>query len=143
MALKYHLVRRRDMRKNAAPSATLLYGQVRSERRISFDRLCKDVSKQSTASKGDVLLVINALIDTMQDHLAEGDIVHLGELGTFRITAGSTGAATEEEFNTSLFKKGRIVFTPGSELKLTTREVNFEKIVPLKSAGSEEPEGGL
>ncbi|MCD8194527.1 MAG: hypothetical protein LUD74_08295 [Tannerellaceae bacterium] len=44
MALKYHLVRRLDMRKDAAAGSTLLYGQVRANERVKLRSLCEMIS---------------------------------------------------------------------------------------------------
>ena len=49
------------------------------------------------------------------------------------MNAGSSGAATAEEFTTSLFKNGKIIFTPGAKLKQLTEDLKFEKITPLPS----------
>jgi len=147
MPLKYHLVRRRNMAKDAPEGSTLLYGQIRAGRRISFDRLCSEVSRISTASRGDVQLVIATMLDTMNDHLAEGDIIQMGELGNFRFSAGSKGAADEEEFNTSFFKKGKVIFTPGNMLRTATKRVSYEKLgkQPVSPSGNNEgdDEGSL
>jgi predicted histone-like DNA-binding protein len=127
MALKYHLVLRKDLSKGAAPEAKLYHGQVRSVRVIEFDHLCDLISDNSTASKGDVHVVIAGLTRVMQRGVGFGDVFRLGELGSFRMVAGSSGAATKEDFNVALFKKGRIVFTPGPALKKLEQEVKFEK----------------
>lgn len=127
MALKYHLILRKDLSKNAAPDAKLYHGQVRSVRVIEFDHLCDLISDNSTASSGDVQVVIAGLTRIMQRTMGFGDVVRLGELGSFRMVAGSKGSITSEEFTTSLFKKGRIVFTPGSVLKKMAQNVQFEK----------------
>jgi len=142
MPLKYHLVSRRDLRKDAATGARLFYGQIRATNRISFDTLCAQVSRASTASKGDVQLVISSMLECMKDHLAQGDIVQMGELGNFRLTAGSKGAETEKEFTANLFKKGRVVFSPGALLRTASKEVCFEKLLPLKTENDEGTEGG-
>ena len=127
MALKYHLIVRKDLSKNAAADAKLYHGQVRSVRIIEFDHLCDLISDNSTASRGDVQVVIAGLTRVMQRTMGFGDVVRLGELGSFRMVAGSKGSITPEEFTTALFKKGRIVFTPGSVLKKMAQDVKFEK----------------
>ena len=127
MALKYHLVLRADKSKNAAPAAQLYYGQIRSERTVEFPHLCDLISDNSTASSGDVKVVIDGLVRVMQRSMGFGDVIQLGELGNFRMVAGSKGVATQEEFATSLFKKGHVVFSPGSALRKLSADVKFEK----------------
>lgn len=133
MALTYHLVLRPDMSKNAAENARLFYAQTRSSKKISFEKLCTMISSRSTASAGDVMLVIEGLLSVMEERLAEGDVIQMGRLGNFRITAGSKGVADEKDFTTSLFKTARIVFSPGTMLTALKKGVQFEKqVIPVK-----------
>jgi len=133
MSLSYHIVQRPDKHKDAEEGATLYYGQVRVRQTVSFDRLCETIADRSTASKGDVQLVIDGLLHVLSQNLAEGNVVQVGDFGNFRMNAGSSGAATAEEFTTSLFKNGKIIFTPGAKLKQLTEDLKFEKITPLPS----------
>ena len=127
MPLKYHLVLRADKRKDAAPGAQLYYGQVRSERTITFPLLCDLISDNSTASSGDVKIVIDGLVRVMQRSMGFGDVIQVGDLGNLRMVAGSSGVATQEDFAPTLFKKGHIVFTPGASLRKLETEIKFEK----------------
>lgn len=137
MSLSYHIVQRPDKHKDAEEGAMLYYGQVRVRQTVSFDRLCETIADRSTASKGDVQLVIDGLLHVLSQNLAEGNVVQVGDFGNFRMNAGSSGAATAEEFTTSLFKNGKIIFTPGSRLKQLTEGLKFEKITPLPSETDE------
>ncbi|MCC8198486.1 MAG: winged helix DNA-binding domain-containing protein [Tannerellaceae bacterium] len=128
MAISYHVVRRPDMRKDAPEGATLFYGQVRAGETVSYTELCELISLISTASKGDVSCVIDGLIQVMKQELLKGSVVHLGEFGKYRMVAGSRGVEEESDFNASLFKKGRIVFTPGTELQETRSKLSFRKL---------------
>ncbi len=128
MALKYRLVLRPDMRKDAAEGSKLYYGQVRSQSKIEFKKLCELVSGYCTATKGEVELVIDGLIYVLKEQLESGNIVQMGEFGNFHMVAGSRGAATEEEFNTSHFKKSRIVFSPGAILRDLAAKTRYEKL---------------
>lgn len=62
----------------------------------------------------------------MNESLADGESVHLGDFGSFRMVAGSKGATTEEEFKTSLFNRAHIVFYPGTMLMNLVRDASFE-----------------
>ena len=120
MALKYHLVQRLDKSKDAAAGSKLYYGQIRAQQKLEFNKLCEIIASYSTASRGDVMLVIDGLLYVMRQHLENGEVVQVGDFGNFR----------------SLFKKGRIVFTPGPMLKEVTAKPKFEKIVPITSSGN-------
>jgi predicted histone-like DNA-binding protein len=128
MSLKYHVVERRDLSKDAAPDATLFYGQIRKGDSIPFDKICAKISLFSTATKGDVQNVIAGLLEVLKEHLEMGQSVNLGEMGHFRMIAGSHGADTKENFNASMFKKGRIKFYPGAVLREVQNNVSFDKL---------------
>lgn len=142
--MQYHLVQRTDMRKEATPGSKLFYGQVRSVRTLDFAELCKQVAEVSTASTGDVKVVIDGLTTVMLRQMGYGDVIRLGELGNFRMVAGSKGTELEEDFHTSLFKKGRIVYSPGPAFKKIAAEVKFEKaaFAPNSTSGTKPEKPG-
>lgn len=139
MAIPYRLVSRRNMKKDAPEGSMLLYAQTRSTRLIEFVPLCTLISKISTASSGDVKVVIDGLIEVLTMQLGYGDSVRLGDLGCFRMVAGSSGVETVEEFSVSLFRRGHIVFTPGPALREIAANASFERIKEEKSTT---PDGG-
>ena len=112
MPLKYRLVKRKDMSKGAAEGTELYFAQTSITKKVDLNRICARISKYSTASRGDILLVLDGFITVMNESLADGESIHLGDFGSFRLVAGSKGAATEEEFKTSLFNRAHIVFYP-------------------------------
>lgn len=142
--MQYHLVKRLDMRKDAKPGSKLFFGQVRSVRTLEFSELCKQVAEVSTASTGDVKVVIDGLSTVMLRQMGYGDVIRLGELGSFRMVSGSSGVEEEENFHTSMFKNGRIIYTPGAAFKQIAKEVKFEKGAFAERTGTkpENPDAG-
>ena len=132
MALSYHLVKRPDMRKNATEGAKLFYAQVRSLNKIDFEKFCEMVALRSAAFTGDIKLVIEGILSVMEERMGDGDVIQLGRLGNFRMIASSRGAAQESEFNTSYFKKARIVFSPGTMLKRIQSSAQYSKIKVIR-----------
>ena len=49
MSLNYRLVRRPDMRKDAAEGSKLYYAQVRSLKKLKFEKFCNMVAVRSSA----------------------------------------------------------------------------------------------
>ncbi|WP_293711254.1 HU family DNA-binding protein [uncultured Parabacteroides sp.] len=136
MSLNFHVVKRPDMSKDAEKGDQLYYGQIRSLKKVSFQKLCDMIAMRSTAFIGDVMLVVEGLLSVMQERLEEGDIIQMGRLGNFRMVAGSKGAATVDDFDTSLFKNGRIVYVPGTMLNDIRKSATYEEIKPLSSEKS-------
>ena len=104
------------------------------------------ISAQSTASSGDVKLILDELVNVMRRNLGKGEVVKVGELGSFQLQFGSTGTLTEKEFNSALIKSKRILFRPGKQLRDAISNYTFEKIVPetpsTPSGGGEEERPG-
>lgn len=96
MSLNYRLVRRPDMRKDAAEGSKLYYAQVRSLKKLKFEKFCNMVAVRSSAFVGDVKLVIDGILSVMEERLEEGDVIQLGRLGNFRMVAGSKGWRTKQ-----------------------------------------------
>ena len=135
MSLNYRLVRRPDMRKDAAEGSKLYYAQVRSLKKLKFEKFCNMVAVRSSAFVGDVKLVIDGILSVMED------VIQLGRLGNFRMVAGSKGVENEADFNTSFFNKARIVFSPGTMLTQVKKNVTFEHL-DLVPAGDKPSSGG-
>ena len=100
-------------------------------KKVSFQKLCDMIAMRSTAFIGDVMLVIEGLLSVMQERLEEGDIICMGRLGNFRMVAGSKGATTKDDFNTSLFNDARIVYVSGTMLADIKKNAKFEELKPI------------
>ena len=102
------------------------------------DRLCKLICSRSTLSSADVKAVLDSLNWAMDLELSSGNVVQLGEFGNFRMSINSEGTNTPEDFDATKIKGARIIFFPGSALRTTRNEVNFEPLeVTKKSADSD------
>ena len=128
MSLKYRIVLKRDMSKGAAKDDRLFYGQIRSIDKISYKKLCELVAGYGSAKKGEVSLVIDGLLFVLKEQLESGNVVQMGDFGNFRMVAGSKGSQTLKGFDASLFKKGRIVFTPGALLRQFADKPSFDRL---------------
>ena len=130
MSLNFHVVKRPDMSKDAEKGDQLYYGQIRSLKKVSFQKLCDMIAMRSTAFIGDVMLVVEGLLSVMQERLEEGDVIQMGCLGNFRMVAGSKGTENEKDFKVFLFNKVRIVFSPGTMLNKIRKNDNTKRCIP-------------
>lgn len=144
MAVKFHLVQRKDLSKNAAPDAKKYFAQAYATGKCDLEALCETVADRSTATAGDVKLVLDGFMHVLRQRLLAGEIVSIGELGSFQAIIGSKGADSKEEFTTDLVKTRRIMFRPG---KILTTVKNTFRLVqtsaPRNGDEGQEPEGGL
>ena len=107
MSVKYKLVLKKDLTKGAATDAKRYYASANVTGMMDFDTICDVVADRSTASDGDVALVLLGLIRCMQEALLRGEVVQLGALGNFRLSLGSSGVVNADDFHASLIRKPR------------------------------------
>lgn len=128
MALKYKTVWRKNMHKDAAADSKLVYGATKSAGKYMLEQMCSDISEMSTASEGDVRLVICGMVQIIKKALLRGETVVIDGLGNFQLTAGSTGAATEEEFKVHMMKRPGLVYRPAQSMLSIRDQAKFELI---------------
>jgi predicted histone-like DNA-binding protein len=116
------------------------YGHVQASGDISLREMADRIQQTCTVHKSDVFAVLIALEDVIVESLKGGEIVRLGDLGTFQLGISSKGAITEEDYTADAhIKKARINFRPGSALANALRGLTFQKVaVKYVKQGSEE-----
>ena len=129
--------------KEAAPK---YYGHVQASGDIDLREMAERIQETCTVHKSDVFAVLIALEDVITDALKSGEIVRLGDLGTFQIGISSKGAETEKDYSDTLIKKARINFRPGSALVGILTNLTFQKVKvrssKLDKEDEQEEEGG-
>ena len=143
----YSVVPRLNPRdKDASPK---YYAQAQASGDVNIREMSERIQQSCTVHKADVHAVLVALEDTMIDALKGGEIVRLGDLGTFQIGVSGKGALTEEDYTPALIQKARINFRPGIVLSGILTSLNFSKVAKkaVKKTGEgkeeQEPEGGV
>ena len=109
------------------------YAIARSARRVSTDEVIKRISERSSYSIGELNGCITEFL------LELGNIVQMGDLGSFRVTI-VTGNATEtaKEFKaTTCIKKSRVRFNPGEMLKDMCKAMKYTLFKAEKEEGEE------
>lgn len=151
MSVKYRLVKKRNLGTDQGSVPEKLYAQPVYGDLVSFDEILKEIAEAGIPTN-QVKGVADRMNHLFEKHLAAGRRVQFGELGNFRYGVGSAGVATAEEFDVSMIRTPKIVFSPGSSLRRAKRNTVFEKYVaPAEkpatpdSGGEEEEErpGGL
>ena len=113
--------------KEAAPK---FYGHVQASGDIDLREMSERIQATCTVHKSDVFAVLVALEDVITEALKSGEIVRLGDLGSLQIGISSKGAETEEDYDTSLIKKARINFRPGTALVGVLSNLTYSKVKP-------------
>ncbi|MDR2969689.1 MAG: DNA-binding protein [Tannerellaceae bacterium] len=145
MAIKFKLLKRRNMGKDKDVILEKVYAREVYSNKIEFKYLLKEISESGIPSN-QVKGVIDRMNYLIEKHLELGHIVQFGEFGNFRYCLGSDGAETEKEFSTGLIRTPRLLFTPGSALREARKAVKFARIGEVKDEAEEngqQPEGEL
>ncbi|GAA6255444.1 DsbA family protein [Bacteroides sp. f07] len=138
MAQKYVVVERKNPLKPQEPAK--FYAMARSNRRVDTDEIISRISERSSFSIGELKGCITEFLLEMKNQLALGNIVLLGDMGSFRITI-STGNATEtaEKFKAATcIKISHVRFHPGSMLVDMCKAMKYTLIKPGKEEGDDD-----
>jgi predicted histone-like DNA-binding protein len=103
------------------------YASANSSGEMTLTGLTKSIEKISTVSGADIRAVLYAMVDVMQDALANGQIVRLGELGSLRVGISSEGKENADEVNSSAIRGAKVVFTPGKDIKNMLKNLTYSK----------------
>jgi len=147
MSLKYSLAEMKNPLNENEPAKFYAKSQIRDK--VNLNRIAEEISYATTLTDGDVLNVLRALIHKVKEHLADGDLVDLGELGKFQYQISSTGALKRESFTPANIRKVKIQFRPGSMLKPQLGNLSFERVISVKAreeakkGDSSTPGGGI
>ena len=134
MSVKFKLVNRPNLGKDAETNPRKLYAQAVNNGTVTFKELYKDIAENCSLTSADVKAVLDRMNYELDKNLQAGRIVQFGEFGNFRMSIGSTGATEEKEFSSSQIKKPKIIFTPGKELQTTRKLTSFERVIPAGEA---------
>ena len=125
MTVKFSVVPRKDPRdQNSEPK---YYAAVKSNGRADTHAIAKSINSMSTVSSVDTAAVLEAFLSVVPDKLADGNIVELGDFGTFRVSVSSEGAAKAEDVTARNITDVRVLFTPGKRFQQVLDTVQFQK----------------
>ena len=125
MAIKYKLVQKINPAKPTDPKK--FYANLVTRGEVSLRELAKEISAISTVSSPDVMAVIESFLQVIPKHLAQAEIVRLGEFGSYSVRISSEGADSEQAFNSGLIKGLNLNFRPGKEVEQGLANVTYEK----------------
>jgi predicted histone-like DNA-binding protein len=126
VTIKYNVVARRDPRDAAAPEK--YYPLVKSTGEVALPELAKRAAEISTLSAVDLAAAVEAILFIIPRALADGDIVRLGDFGTFSLRIRSEGSETRERVSARNITRRIVNFRPGERFTRVVDEIEF---VPL------------
>ena len=125
MSVKYNVVERGNPSDANAPKK--YYPSPVSSGSVDLRQIAKRAAEISTVSMPDAMAVIEALLILIPDEIGRGNVVKLGDFGSFWIKLKTEASETSESVTrhnvTGLVPR----FTPGKEFKANLKNVTFEK----------------
>ncbi|RPI96368.1 MAG: DNA-binding protein [Chloroflexi bacterium] len=125
MSIKYNIVERGRPGHSETPKK--YYPYIRSTGRVTMRELAQEASDISTLSTADMMAAIEAFLTLIPGHLAQGEIVDLGDFGNFWLRFSAQGTETPAKVCGDLITRLIPRFMPGKEFKRALRVVKFEK----------------
>ena len=92
---------------------------------VGLDRLAQDISEQCTVSKADCLAVLEALQDNIATHIAQGNPVRLGILGSFRPKMTAIPAEDPRDVTADNVKAIGVQFRATNQFKARLRKATI------------------
>ena len=125
MSVKFNVVERGKPGSPETPKK--FYPSIVSSGKISQREVAKHAAEMSTVSIGDTSAVVENFLTIIGQELARGNIVQLGEFGSFWLRTETEGAETEDEVRAAQVKNVLVRFTPGKEFQEMLDKIVFEK----------------
>ena len=99
---------------------------------VTLRKLAKEIAYASSLTPGDVMNVLTELSSHVANHLADGDMVDMGDFGKLQYQVESEGADTEEAFKYTNITKVNMQFKPGIAFREQEKTLKYEKVLPKK-----------
>jgi len=125
MTVKYKVIPRKNPGDLTAPPK--FYPSVNASGRTRLRQLSQRIASISTVSSVDTMAVLEGLLTVLPEELANGNIVELGDFGSFWLRIKTEGAEEETAVNANSIKGVLPRFTPGKELKQLLNNIQFAK----------------
>jgi predicted histone-like DNA-binding protein len=126
MSVKYNVVQRGQPGKPNAPKKHYL--SIQSTGRVTKREVAEMIAQISTISNADTMAMLEAFLTVVPRELAKGNIVELGDFGTFWLRSSSEGTDKPEDVRASQITGVLPRFNPGKEFKKILNGIEFKKL---------------
>jgi predicted histone-like DNA-binding protein len=139
MTVKFNIVERGNPAHPETPKK--FYPSIQSSGRVTARELAEMAAQRSTLSTMDMMAAIESFLAIIPEQLAKGNIVELGDFGTYWLKTTSDGAETPDEVNASQIATILPRFNPGKKFKDVLKTIEYMR-GKLVSEPAPEPEPG-
>ena len=125
MAVKYKVIKKINPLKKDDPKKS--YATIANDAEITLKQISKRIAAMSTVNSGDILAVLDLLLQILVEELSNGKTLRFGDFGSFALSLSSEGKDTDDEVTAAVIKAAKILFRPGSDLKKMLATLDYEK----------------
>jgi len=126
MSVKYNVVQRGQPGKAETPKK--YYPSIQSTGRTTKREMAEMIAQISTISSVDTMAMLEAFLVVVPRELAKGNIVELGDFGSFWLRSSSEGAEKPEDVRASQITSVLPRFNPGKDFKKALDGIKFKKL---------------
>lgn len=127
MAVPYIVIKQQGPPGSKWEGEKVDYARLVSNRTVSTYELQEKISKMSTMSPADVAGVLTAVRDLIPLELADGNIVKLDGIGTFRVVASSGVLEDITRISRADFSNARLNYLPDKLLRQTLKNLRYKR----------------
>lgn len=125
MSVKYNIVERGNPSNPEAPKK--FYPSIQSSGRLNLRELAAIAADRSTLTETDFIAAVESFLAIIPKELAKGNIVELGDFGSFWLRTTAEGAGLVGQVNADQINSIRPRFNPGKVFKRTLDSIEFSK----------------
>ena len=125
MSVKFNIVERGNPSNPTAPKK--FYPSIQSSGRLTLRELAEQASDRSTLTVADITAAVESFLAIVPKELAKGNIVELGDFGSFWLKTTAEGADTIEEVRADQISTVLPRFNPGKQFKRMLDNIQFNR----------------
>ena len=125
MSVKYHVREHINPSNPQAPKK--YYPSIKASGRCDQRQLAELIAAMSTISTADTMAMLEALLVVIPDELGKGNVVELGDFGSFWLKVNADGAETEADVRATQIRRLMPHFKPGKEFKKALQDIEFKR----------------
>ncbi len=125
MAVKYSIVERGNPAKPQEPKK--FYPSIKASGRVTTRELVETASEMCSLTSSDLMGAIEIILSIIPKELAKGNIVELGDFGSFWLRISAEGVETAEDVTPDQINNVLARFIPGTQFKWLLERVRFSK----------------
>jgi predicted histone-like DNA-binding protein len=125
MTVKFNVVERGNPAKPEAPKK--YYPSIQSSGRVSARELAEMAAQRSTLSTMDMMAAIESFLAIIPEQLAKGNIVELGDFGSYWLRTECAGVENPDEVRASQITSALPRFNPGKKFKDVLKTIEYSR----------------